>query len=225
MQLENVELSLEQEKILDTLEEQVQLHYNVHEIDDEIEQEMEPSTRRGFVSHTIKHTTSPRAQQKQQKGKAYMQQLQKYDHHCSELKQQVQKAIDICDSIELEHTAVNLKTNALHDSCATIIGELQSLNEKLSIIEMPLPYFNDLQDIALAIGLKVIMSDDIIHFQREENKEHPYHHQNPVIDPTTLDYSQRLTRIDECIAYLSNHVSWTMKMVSIELKTNSLHLS
>ena len=111
---------------------------------------------------------------------AYVDQLTQYSHQCSEITTCVEDALSHLDSLSQHHQSVSQTTMALHDACQELMQSQQALSQYLSDVSSRMRHFTDLESIAHKLS-------------------------SPSLSVTSDQFTHVLDKLDECIAYLTQH--------------------
>lgn len=145
-----------------------------------------------------------------------------YRKHCQEVVDNSASALNLLEEMLKQHSYVNTTTTELHDTCETLLTELDELKTRLRLIETPMPYFIDLQSIAPKLGFRVSITRDFIQIEKATGRNFGR------IDPTSPEFDVLLARIDECISFLMTHMNYRDSQLFIDgyrsLMTNALQL-
>lgn len=109
--------------------------------------------------------------------------LKKYKGHCENIIGNVDQALSSLDELEKEYVFVSTKTNALHDACEQLLADQTKLINTAESIQHDLAFFNELDRITTRL-------------------------QSPSLAVTGESFQALLTKIDECIHFMSTHPSY-----------------
>ncbi|XP_033760571.1 conserved oligomeric Golgi complex subunit 3-like isoform X2 [Pecten maximus] len=110
----------------------------------------------------------------------YIEELREYQKQCDSVLEEVGTALDYLCSLQAHYIHVSTKTNALHDACEHLLAEQTRLINTAENISNKLSYFNELDRISSKLG-------------------------SPTLTVTNESFVPMLSRLDECILYISNN--------------------
>ncbi|XP_060063849.1 conserved oligomeric Golgi complex subunit 3-like [Ylistrum balloti] len=110
----------------------------------------------------------------------YIEELREYQKQCDQVLEEVGSALDYLCSLQAHYIHVSTKTNALHDACEHLLAEQTRLINTAENISNKLSYFNELDRISSKLG-------------------------SPTLTVTNESFVPMLSRLDECILYISNN--------------------
>ncbi|CAK4077997.1 unnamed protein product [Aphanomyces euteiches] len=146
---------------------------------------------------------------------------------CETVEQHTTKSLGLLQEMEDRHVSVTSLTSALYESFETLLKELEALNLKVRTIEAPLPYFTRLPTIAKAVGGKIDFSSKVESNGTSKVSIHVRPYSFGSIDPTSAAFEQSIHDIDECVAYLEQHMEFKDTPMYLtaygELMVHALH--
>ncbi|XP_069103454.1 conserved oligomeric Golgi complex subunit 3-like isoform X2 [Argopecten irradians] len=110
----------------------------------------------------------------------YIEELREYQKQCDSVLEEVGTALDYLRSLQAHYIHVSTKTNALHDACEHLLAEQTRLINTAENISNKLSYFNELDRISSKLG-------------------------SPTLTVTNESFVPMLSRLDECILYISSN--------------------
>ncbi|OWF49103.1 conserved oligomeric Golgi complex subunit 3-like isoform X2 [Mizuhopecten yessoensis] len=110
----------------------------------------------------------------------YIEELREYQKQCDQVLEEVGTALDYLTSLQAHYIHVSTKTNALHDACEHLLAEQTRLINTAENISNKLSYFNELDRISSKLD-------------------------SSTLAVTNESFVPMLSRLDECILYVSNN--------------------
>ncbi|XP_065177549.1 conserved oligomeric Golgi complex subunit 3-like [Sycon ciliatum] len=110
----------------------------------------------------------------------YLSELRRYTDHCDSILSDINTTMRELDRLKDQYCHVSTQTGALHSACEQLLEDQTRLVETVTIISDKLVYFDDF---------------DSLH--------HKLH--SPMLSVMSETFMPILTRLDECITYLSAH--------------------
>ncbi|OQR97672.1 conserved oligomeric Golgi complex subunit [Achlya hypogyna] len=114
-----------------------------------------------------------------------------------------QASLDLLQEMEDRHASVVALTGALYESFETLLHELDELEAKLKAMETPLPYFTRITALAKVLGGHIDYSSGA-----NNGQVHVRPYTFGTIDPTSSSFADAIRTIDECTAYLEQHMEF-----------------
>ncbi|XP_062521592.1 conserved oligomeric Golgi complex subunit 3-like isoform X2 [Corticium candelabrum] len=123
------------------------------------------------------------SQQEESKYTSCIEQLTEYRKHCDTVLQGVSATLERLEEMQKQQLAVSTKTNALHEACDQLLQDQTKLVNVAESIRSKLAYFDEVEELSQKLNSSTFS----------------------VSDPT---FVPKLTRMDECIAFLASHPSF-----------------
>lgn len=118
----------------------------------------------------------------------YRNQLAHRSKECDELLGQIDAALNSLDVLEAEYNFVSNKTSSLNAASEKLISEQNQLNQIGDDIKKRLYYFTQVEQLSQRL-------------------------QSPTISVSSEIFLQTLNKIDECLEYLQNNVSYILFII------------
>ncbi|KAJ8310120.1 hypothetical protein KUTeg_011985 [Tegillarca granosa] len=115
--------------------------------------------------------------------RSYIEELQGYKEQCDGVLAEVSGALEFLNGLQNQYIKVSTKTNALHDACEHLLAEQTRLINTAENISNKLSYFNELDSISTKLG-------------------------SASFTVTSESYVPTLSRLDECILYMTNNTRY-----------------
>uniref|UniRef100_A0A3P9HTV1 Conserved oligomeric Golgi complex subunit 3 n=1 Tax=Oryzias latipes TaxID=8090 RepID=A0A3P9HTV1_ORYLA len=106
-----------------------------------------------------------------------------YQEHCDAILKDVNEALEYLDSLQKQYLFVSNKTGALHEACEQLLKEQSELVELAENIQQKLSYFNELENINTKLN-------------------------SPTLSVNSEGFIPMLSKLDDCIEYVSSHPSF-----------------
>jgi hypothetical protein len=120
------------------------------------------------------------SEKEESKYRACVEQLGVYQGHCDRVLKGVSLTLEQLEEMQRQHMTVSTKTNALHEACDQLLQDQTKLVNVAESIGSKLAYFDDVEALSQKLNSSTFS----------------------VLDPS---FVPRLTRLDECIAFLASH--------------------
>lgn len=106
--------------------------------------------------------------------------LNGYQEQCDAILDDVNTALDHLDSLQKQYLFVSTKTGTLHEACEQLLKEQSELVDLAESIQEKLSYFNELENINTKLN-------------------------SPTLSVNSEGFVPMLSKLDECIEYVSSH--------------------
>uniref|UniRef100_A0A3Q4MJ41 Conserved oligomeric Golgi complex subunit 3 n=1 Tax=Neolamprologus brichardi TaxID=32507 RepID=A0A3Q4MJ41_NEOBR len=106
-----------------------------------------------------------------------------YQEHCDVILKDVNTALEHLDSLQKQYLFVSNKTGALHEACEQLLKEQAELVDLAESIQQKLSYFNELENINTKLN-------------------------SPTLSVNSEGFIPMLSKLDDCIEYVSSHPSF-----------------
>ncbi|XP_056322065.1 conserved oligomeric Golgi complex subunit 3 [Danio aesculapii] len=106
--------------------------------------------------------------------------LNGYQEQCDAILNDVNTALDHLDSLQKQYLFVSTKTGTLHEACEQLLKEQSELVDLAESIQEKLSYFNELENINTKLN-------------------------SPTLSVNSEGFVPMLSKLDECIDYVSSH--------------------
>uniref|UniRef100_A0A671TMB8 Conserved oligomeric Golgi complex subunit 3 n=1 Tax=Sparus aurata TaxID=8175 RepID=A0A671TMB8_SPAAU len=106
-----------------------------------------------------------------------------YQEQCDAILKDVSAALEHLDSLQKQYLFVSNKTGTLHDSCERLLKEQSELVDLAESIQQKLSYFNELENINTKLN-------------------------SPTLSVNSEGFIPMLSKLDDCIEYVSSHPSF-----------------
>lgn len=106
--------------------------------------------------------------------------LNGYQEQCDAILNDVNTALDHLDSLQKQYLFVSTKTGTLHEACEQLLKEQSELVDLAESIQEKLSYFNELENINTKLN-------------------------SPTLSVNSEGFFPMLSKLDECIEYVSSH--------------------
>lgn len=106
--------------------------------------------------------------------------LNGYQEQCDAILNDVNTALDHLDSLQKQYLFVSTKTGTLHEACEQLLKEQSELVDLAESIQEKLSYFNELENINTKLN-------------------------SPTLSVNSEGFVPMLSKLDECIEYVSSH--------------------
>ena len=120
-----------------------------------------------------------------------MKAIEDYDAVCALLESRIKKAVDVLESLQCQHQLVSEKTNALHETCTSLLQQQKQLDNVVRDMKKPLQVFEEVSRLGSLFGLSL----------QEEAHHQPLHRR---VSPESSAFRDALARVDECVAYMES---------------------
>ncbi|GMF24831.1 unnamed protein product [Phytophthora lilii] len=112
--------------------------------------------------------------------------------------------------MEASHVQVAAKTQALYRSFEDVLQQVEALDARVAAVAAPMPHFTAIDGAAhaLGFGVKFAASRAPVAAAADAGKAVQVFQHRRGIDPTTHSFEQALQKIDECVAYLTQHLQY-----------------
>ncbi|NXP68173.1 COG3 protein, partial [Chloropsis cyanopogon] len=108
--------------------------------------------------------------------------LSGFQEQCDAILNDVNSALQHLESLQKQYLFVSTKTGTLHEACEQLLKEQSSLVDLAENIQQKLSYFNELENINTKLN-------------------------SPTLSVNSEGFIPMLAKLDDCIAYISSHVS------------------
>jgi hypothetical protein len=123
----------------------------------------------------------------------------------------------LVEEMEASHAQVAAKTQALYESFEKVLTQVEALDARVEAVAAPMPHFVAIDGVAhaLGFGVKFAPPSSAGTAQTEASTQTPTQMQTPAVqvfqhrrsvDPTAAAFDTALDKIDESVAFLSQHV-------------------
>ncbi|KAL5004833.1 hypothetical protein ScPMuIL_018289 [Solemya velum] len=112
--------------------------------------------------------------------RCYIEELHTYRAQCDAVLEEVTSALDFLKGLQKQYVHVSTKTNALHEACEDLLAEQTHLVNTAESISNKLSYFNEIDMVSVKLG-------------------------SPTLAVTNESFVPMLSRLDECIHYLTSN--------------------
>ncbi|KAM9486494.1 conserved oligomeric Golgi complex subunit 3 [Clarias gariepinus] len=106
--------------------------------------------------------------------------LSSYQEQCDAILTDVNEALNHLDSLQKQYLFVSTKTGTLHEACEQLLKEQSELVDLAESIQQKLSYFNELENINTKLN-------------------------SPTLSVNSEGFIPMLSKLDECIEYVSSH--------------------
>ncbi|NXF80833.1 COG3 protein, partial [Sclerurus mexicanus] len=108
--------------------------------------------------------------------------LSGFQEQCDAILNDVNSALQHLESLQKQYLFVSTKTGTLHEACEQLLKEQSELVDLAENIQQKLSYFNELENINTKLN-------------------------SPTLSVNSEGFIPMLAKLDDCIAYISSHVS------------------
>ncbi|NXM08295.1 COG3 protein, partial [Tyrannus savana] len=108
--------------------------------------------------------------------------LSGFQEQCDAILDDVNSALQHLESLQKQYLFVSTKTGTLHEACEQLLKEQSELVDLAENIQQKLSYFNELENINTKLN-------------------------SPTLSVNSEGFIPMLAKLDDCIAYISSHVS------------------
>ncbi|NXA08620.1 COG3 protein, partial [Sapayoa aenigma] len=108
--------------------------------------------------------------------------LSGFQEQCDAILNDVNSALQHLESLQKQYLFVSTKTGTLHEACEQLLKEQSELVDLAENIQQKLSYFNELENINTKLN-------------------------SPTLSVNSEGFVPMLAKLDDCIAYISSHVS------------------
>ncbi|NXQ68277.1 COG3 protein, partial [Quiscalus mexicanus] len=114
--------------------------------------------------------------------------LSGFQEQCDAILDDVNSALQHLESLQKQYLFVSTKTGTLHEACEQLLKEQSELVDLAENIQQKLSYFNELENINTKLN-------------------------SPTLSVNSEGFIPMLAKLDDCIAYISSHVSHSVFLV------------
>ncbi|NWY41455.1 COG3 protein, partial [Sylvia atricapilla] len=123
--------------------------------------------------------------------------LSGFQEQCDAILNDVNSALQHLESLQKQYLFVSTKTGTLHEACEQLLKEQSELVDLAENIQQKLSYFNELENINTKLN-------------------------SPTLSVNSEGFIPMLAKLDDCIAYISSHVSHSV-FVLVKLSQLCVH--
>ncbi|NWT26806.1 COG3 protein, partial [Cardinalis cardinalis] len=116
--------------------------------------------------------------------------LSGFQEQCDAILDDVNSALQHLESLQKQYLFVSTKTGTLHEACEQLLKEQWKLVDLAENIQQKLSYFNELENINTKLN-------------------------SPTLSVNSEGFIPMLAKLDDCIAYISSHVSHSVFLVKL----------
>ncbi|KAF1469791.1 Conserved oligomeric Golgi complex subunit 3, partial [Pygoscelis antarcticus] len=116
--------------------------------------------------------------------------LSGFQEQCDAILNDVNSALQHLESLQKQYLFVSTKTGTLHEACEQLLKEQSELVDLAENIQQKLSYFNELENINTKLN-------------------------SPTLSVNSEGFIPMLAKLDDCIAYISSHVSNSLLVLNL----------